>query len=326
MNDCRRGAILGSVLAAVLYASTAAADPVTWSFTGSQGGSMGEGSYGNTRSFISDGVTVTASAWGYTYGSSDSALESAALGRWSTGLGACNRSESCGDPNHQVDNVGADDFVLFTFSEAVDITSIRIDPYGTHDRDVSYWIGSVSTPLNLNGVNYNGLDDRGFGNRIDQTYSTSTSALDVPITGGRVNAILFGARVESSGASDYFKITRLDCGRHAETATASTAFVELHTRTIIADADGRGPGPDAPSEGRFGQTVELESSSTDGAARGFTSSVAPFSLTRRLCPDLTPPENVRHRTFIHRGEDELWMSRTVRQKTALLVTNRLRHL
>lgn len=209
MNYRRRAAMLGSALAAVLYASTAAADPVTWSFTGSQGGSMGEGSYGNTRSFVSDGVTVTASAWGYTYGSSNNALESAALGRWSTGLGSCNRSETCGNPSHQVDNVGADDWILFTFSEAVDITSIRIDPYGTYDRDVSYWVGTVSTPLNLHGVNYNGLDDRGFGNRIDQTYSTGSSALNVPIAGGRVNAILFGARIEGSGANDYFKITGL---------------------------------------------------------------------------------------------------------------------
>ena len=130
MISRRWGRMLGSAVAAVLYASTAAADPVTWSFTGTQGGSTGEGANGNTRTFQSGGVTLTATAWGYTYGSSNNALENAALGRWSTGLGACNRSESCGDPNHQVDNVGADDFVLFTFSEAVDIATIRIDPYG----------------------------------------------------------------------------------------------------------------------------------------------------------------------------------------------------
>ena len=137
MNSRRRTFVLGSVLGVLLSAGTAAADPVTFSFTGSQGGSYGEGSNGNVRTFVSGGVTLSASAWGYTYGSSDNALQNAALGRWSTGLGACNRSESCGSPVHQVDNSGADDWVLFTFSEAVDVTSIRIDPYGTYDRDVS---------------------------------------------------------------------------------------------------------------------------------------------------------------------------------------------
>ena len=74
---------------------------------------------------------------------------------------------------------------------------------------MSYWVGNVTTPLNLNGVAYSGLGDRGFGSRIDQAYSTGSSAIDVSIVGGRVNAILFGARVESSSANDYFKITSL---------------------------------------------------------------------------------------------------------------------
>jgi PEP-CTERM motif len=208
--------IAASVLAmGTLTASPAAADPVTWSFTGTQGGTMGEGTYGNTRTFTAGGVTVTASAWGYTYGSSDSAFENAALGRWSTGLGACNRSEgsNCGSPNHQVDNVGVDDWILFTFSAAVDITSVRIDPWGTYDRDVSYYVGNVTTPLNLTGVTYAGLTARGFGTRWDNTADASDAARNVqPIYGLNgseyVNAILVGGQMYSD-QDDWFKITSI---------------------------------------------------------------------------------------------------------------------
>lgn len=176
---------------------------------------MGSGTYGNNRTFTSGGVTLTVSAWGYTYGSNDNALESAALGRWSTGLGVCNRSEDCTSPQHQVDNVGIDDWVLFVFSEPIDITTVRIDPYGTYDRDVSYWTGNVTTPINLTGVRYSStlptdLADLGFTERRDQTYSSSGSPLNVPITTGYVNAMLFGARIEpDSTAGDRFKIASL---------------------------------------------------------------------------------------------------------------------
>lgn len=205
--------VFGGLLAGLLVAvSPAYADPVTWNLTGSGG----EGSWGNVRTFLMGGVTVTATAWGYTYGSSDNALQSAALGQWSTGLGVCNRQEglSCGSPSHQVDNVGADDFVLFTFSTAVDITSLTIDPYGTWDRDVSYWVAATLTNANLGGVNYAGLAGRGFGARQDLTSGASGNPLNVsPIVGGLVTALLFGGRVEAESSSnsyqDRFKIAAI---------------------------------------------------------------------------------------------------------------------
>jgi hypothetical protein len=195
--------------------SVAAADPVTFSFTGSQGEATGTGSYGNTRTFTAGGVTMSATAWGYTYGSSDTRFETAALGRWSTGLGSCNRSEgtgsNCSSPQeHQVDNVGADDWVLFVFSAPVDITSVRIDPYGNYDRDVSYWTGNVTGPLNLTGVSYAGLSALGFGSRVDSSASASDAPRDVaiPPVGTFVNALLFGGQLNSD-QDDFFKITSL---------------------------------------------------------------------------------------------------------------------
>jgi hypothetical protein len=207
--------LLFAFVALAGVATAASADPVTFSFNGTQGGTMGTGSYGNTRTFTSGGVTLSASAWGYTWGSSDNRFETAALGRWGTGLGSCNRSEgtgsNCSSPyEHQVDNVGADDWVLFVFSTPVDITSVRIDPYGTYDRDVSYWTGLVTTPLNLTGVTYGGLAALGFGPRIDNTGSVSNSYRNVPIppVGSYVNALLFGAQLYSD-QDDYFKITSM---------------------------------------------------------------------------------------------------------------------
>lgn len=205
-----RGSLVRIMLAAIAFGGLsipAYADPVTWSFTGSQGGSYGNGSFGNTRTFSQGGITVTASAWGYTWGSRDDRLQAGALGRWSSGLGVCNQSEGsgCGSPTHQVDNVGADDWVLFVFSAPVDITSVRIDPYGTYDRDVSYWVGNVTTPLSLSGVTYAGLGALGFGSRIDNTASASDSARNVSIAGGLVNALLIGGQLNSD-QDDYFKI------------------------------------------------------------------------------------------------------------------------
>jgi hypothetical protein len=66
---------------------------------------------------------------------------------------------------------------------------VSIDPYGDYDRDVSYWVGNVATPLNLRNVGYHQVDDRDFGIRIDQANTAGSSAIDVPITGGRVNAL-----------------------------------------------------------------------------------------------------------------------------------------
>jgi hypothetical protein len=184
----------------------AEATSVTWNLTGP--GS--EGSLGNTRSFtdFGSGITVAASAWNYYDGS----FRQANLGQWSTGLGVCNPSESnpCSSPSHQVDNQGSDDFVLFLFSAPVDPTTVRIDPYGTYDRDVSYWTGTVGTPISLTGVSYGGLGALGFSSRIDNDGTSSSSYRDVPIVSPFANALLFGPKYGGEGDGyDYFKITKL---------------------------------------------------------------------------------------------------------------------
>ena len=62
-------------------APPASADTITFDFTSAvQGGAFGAGSSGNTRTYTSGGITVTVTGWGYTFGTTDSALQAAALG------------------------------------------------------------------------------------------------------------------------------------------------------------------------------------------------------------------------------------------------------
>jgi hypothetical protein len=221
---------------------TASADLVTFDFTGSQGGSMGEGSIGNTRTFTSGGITLSVTGWAYTYdlaGGTNNALGEAAVGRWSTGLGVCNVTEMpCSSPSHQVDNVGIDDWVLFTFSQAIDITSVRIDPYGYYDRDVTYWVGNVTTPLDLTGVQYSGLGALGFSGAYSSSSTPSDSYRDVAIDQGPVyvNALLFGG-YKGSDEDDYFKIRSLK--GQTRVPEPSTLLLMLSGTCIVAASRSR---------------------------------------------------------------------------------------
>jgi hypothetical protein len=206
---------LGCVLAGVFAASflvgaqSVQAGPISFDFTGAQGGPMGMvGAAGNVRTFTAGSVTLSVTSWGLTFGALDDALEAARLGRWTTGLGSCNAEEvPCGDPAHQVDNLGADDWLLFLFSEPVDISSVRVDPHGVFDRDVSYYVGNVAMPLDLTGVGYAGLGALGFGPLFSDVSTPSGAFRDVAIAGGLVNAMLLGGYQDET--DDFFKVRGL---------------------------------------------------------------------------------------------------------------------
>lgn len=199
--------IFATAAALVLAAFSANAALVTLDLT--SGGSNSGGTY-NTRTFTAGGVTVTATAWSLT--GSNNTFQSSNLGMYSTGLGVCNRVEiaqrgGCDSPEHQVDNVGSLDFVLFQFSAAIDPTRVTINPAGNYDRDVSYWTGTTTNPLNLTGKNLTNLAGLGFGSRVDNEGDTGSSARDVTIVSGLVNSLLFGADIFED--NDWFKITSI---------------------------------------------------------------------------------------------------------------------
>lgn len=184
---------------------------VTWNLGGGAGYASGNGT---TLSFTQSGVKVTASAWGYTKGSGNTAFESGKISQWSPGLGVTNRDESDGSPQHQVDNGTQNDYLLFVFDKLVDVTSIKVTPSPTgYDTDVSYWTGNISSS-NLADKTYAGLLTSGFtGEKISlgsviTNSGSRTVGIDAPSTG--VNAILFGAqRIGSANfdhTADYFKV------------------------------------------------------------------------------------------------------------------------
>jgi hypothetical protein len=231
LTRVRVGLVIGSLL---LGAQSASADTITFDLNSAlvaQGGTFGAGSTGNTRTYTSGGITLTVSAWAYTFGSSDTALAPAALGKWTPGLGVCNNTEDCEDPQHQVDNIGAEDWVLFQFSSPVDVTSVTIDPSGTWDRDVSYFLRNSMTALNLNGVTYAGLAGVGFGGQQNDSASADDDLRMVLISGGLANGMLFGGFLGGTDDDDdRFKIRSL---------TATTATVpEPATMLLLVAGSG----------------------------------------------------------------------------------------
>ena len=221
---------LCSVIAIFAGISSASAIFKTVDLKGSGGDAT---SFGNTRTFNQNGVTVTASAWAYT-GSSGTTFETAGLGQYDTGLGVGDRGEglSPGNPQHQVDNIGPDNFVMFNFGAApVDIASINIDPFGIYDRDVSYWVGNVTPGTDLTGKTYAQLAALGFTQgRFDLLSTPSENPLEVLI-GKTGNTILFGTYIGEPAATgagattdeDRFKIASITTG------TASTPVPEPAT-------------------------------------------------------------------------------------------------
>ena len=193
-------------------ALTAGATTITFNFTGSGGTLGGSSPFGDTRTYTNGIYSVTARSFSLP-GDLSGDFTTAQLNQYNgLGLASCNQGEGagCGAPEHQVDNHVNIDFVLFTFNMVVDPASIVINPYGTYDRDVTYWIGNGST--NLATIGLAGLAGAGFGSRIDDNSTSSSSARTVSLGGGAGNELLFAARLPGNDADrylDYFKIESL---------------------------------------------------------------------------------------------------------------------
>lgn len=114
-----------------------------YTFTG--GSTSGTG-LGNSIVRSDDGVTVTGTAWSLI----NNTFQESEIRIWNTGLGVCNAGEisNCTNPRHPVDNVGYIDFLLFSFSEAVELNSAILSAWAS-DFDATLWAGSG--PLDLDG-------------------------------------------------------------------------------------------------------------------------------------------------------------------------------
>ncbi len=235
-------AIATCFASALLLAAASSAQAITTTYDFRNGGTSytevnGPG-FGNGLDF----GAMTATAWATTgspTGANNSLIDDAQIHQWATGLGVCNRQEGaigsgCStSTEHQVDNVGDDDYVLFLFDQAVQFDNIKIDPYFTSDRDVSYWIGNIASATG----SMLGLDPADLDPAVSIPYNTngggaSASSTDFPFynqkkfgvgsgvktvnfsaaVGGNIgNALLFAARADAGNSydNDYFKIRSL---------------------------------------------------------------------------------------------------------------------
>jgi PEP-CTERM motif len=209
-------AILICLGAGLLLATAPFASATTVNFTT---GTSNDGSMGNSLCYTSAGastscggnqVFLTITAWGITGGSGgDTTFQQGALGNYAgtnLGLGVCNQSEGvgCSSPNHEVDNSGHKDFVLFQFSGPITSASVVLNPVcDCGSTDSTYYTGNLSGSISgkslsqLSGLGLTNTQNRPGGNS-QQSFSLSG------IAGTGVNTILLGASI--TGSDDYFKI------------------------------------------------------------------------------------------------------------------------
>lgn len=227
----------------------AAAGDTTWTFVSSGGGSHVQSwgsSYGNVRKFTQAGEVVWTSAWSDT---GTGSFETAFLGRHSSGLGVCNRLEGsisacvADGVDHQVDNVSQQDYVLFRFEGPVALQSLVVDPTGSWDRDVSFWVGTVDPLVNLAGVPLANLAGLGFGGRIDVFNTPGDAALPVSLGGLIGNAILVSALSPPDGSADRFKIRSLTAGPATVVPVPAAAWLFVSAGGLLAACRRAGPRP-----------------------------------------------------------------------------------
>ena len=182
------------------------------SFTFTSGSTNGT-DFGNSVVRTSDGVTVTATGWRL----SDVGSSSFQAGRiqiWSTGLGVCNQGEglNCSNPQHPVDNSVSTDFLLFSFSQSIELDSALLTAWAS-DFDATLWAGTGTLDLDgktLSGAGLNGNDIESLftNNNASPGSTTRTINLASNFT-DPVNWFLIGASINYPDPYDSFKFKTL---------------------------------------------------------------------------------------------------------------------
>lgn len=199
-------------------------------FTYTDAASIGDGAVGNFLEKVDGLFKAKATAWN-TGAAGTGLFAQARLRDYGTaGLGTCTAAEyassnscsSSGNPSeHQVDNAGESDFVMFQFSSTtaaqVGVTNLQVFLGSlASDYDVSYWLGNTNGSFNLAGLSTAQLAAAGFNARVDISSAAMTNnggVVNVSLGNGvAYNTLIFGTRIESAGAgsqNDGFKIRQL---------------------------------------------------------------------------------------------------------------------
>lgn len=196
-------------LAAITALGLAAANPANAAQVFLNGPSS-SGSPGNVRTFsVPNGSgTINGQVTGWSVNSSG-LIQRASLGRWDGGLGVIYGSN---DNSHTVDNSGRVDFVIFQFSQAIDLNRILLSAYGDTDATLRY--GNVGGTWNANP----GLHNTVFANLLARTPSSfgapggnSTGWRNVNVGNATANWwVISAASPNPDRYADYFKIKALD--------------------------------------------------------------------------------------------------------------------
>ena len=176
---------------------------VTYKFTGN---SSTDGSDGNTRSYTDSttGVSVTARAFSQVKGSNT--FESAYLGVYGGGLGVTDKYEGSGsDSSHTVDNVGKNNYIVFQFSQAVEVDKAFLG-YVSGDSDIQIWVGNSSSTLT--SINSSTLSSASF-TELNTTSSSGTRWADLNASEVKGNIFIIAADTTTSSPNDYFKLEQL---------------------------------------------------------------------------------------------------------------------
>jgi hypothetical protein len=210
--------------ALLLTASGAANASTIFNFAGA---TDSEGnSYGNSLSLSSGTLTVTETAFYLSNNfTTSSKFGLAAVDDYNgtnLGLGVCSPNDpSCSNPYHQMDNYQGDEFIVFQFSQAVNLSSIQITNYApigsTSDVDLTYF--TASTGLTTNTT----LGSLGTGTTVTQN-CTGTACQGTPfvdsMSGSNVTYLIVAASVSNTdGTTDAFKINDLTVNATPEPGT-----------------------------------------------------------------------------------------------------------
>jgi hypothetical protein len=219
----------------ILLATTALSwslGAATVSFTDAT--SVGNGTLGNIEARLSSDNLFKVFVSAYETGPQATQFSIARLRDYGTnGLGVCTAYEtsaaspggttcdtSTNPTEHQLDNLGSYEFIVFQFANAADlkraVTNISV-VFGNlaQDWDVSYWLGNNNGALNANflqGLNTTtDLTAAGFSARVDvanQSMTPVSGIVTLNINNNTpFNTLIFGTRIEGlDQGEDGFKV------------------------------------------------------------------------------------------------------------------------
>jgi hypothetical protein len=212
------------------------------------------GAAANSRSFTSNGLTLTARAFSRELqGCNKVSWSSSYLGNYTTGLGSTNGSETGSD--YRLDNAGSKkDYLLLQFSESVVIDKAYLKSVLT-DSDASFWMGtpgSSITSLSDAALAALGYLEQNSGANIDRI-------ADVNAGNVQGNTLVIAAANTESCGNDNFTLSGLDVFKLVTTSSTITntatvagpsGFVDSNTTnnsatdvdTIISTPGCRTPG------------------------------------------------------------------------------------